>query len=332
MSALGLSNVEIQLFGNLHLPENITHVQNIGERVDVWTHILSLIIIIPVNGSSTYGTLLQGIWFHLQGSNVDIVGSTNVSEGWIDSHGQAWWDANNSTGLPNRPHLMTFNATTGSITNLKLRKPIAWGVNLVGTDITVTNPFIDAFSSGGFPFNTDGFDILAKNVLIQGAYINNGDDAIAVESGTSNVLVRDSTFVNGHGTSIGSLGQDQTKFARIDNVTFDRITMKDSLYAARFKSWVGGQGLASNITWSRYTVDNVTFPVYVTQTYINQGSAQTQNGNGLVNGRANNASVIMDNFAWVDWKGTVNSYTPGDGSCVTDPVSGCHQLVTTGTK
>jgi hypothetical protein len=106
----------------------------------------------PVNGTSTYGTLVQGIWFNLGGTNLDITGSTNVTQGWIhcmcyspivfkvrlpltdtrtsnpprSAYGQAWWDANNSTGLANRPHLMTYNVTGGTMRNLKLRKPIAW--------------------------------------------------------------------------------------------------------------------------------------------------------------------------------------------------------------
>jgi hypothetical protein len=28
-----------------------------------------------------------------------------------------------------------------------------------GTNFTIKNTIIDAFTSGGFPFNTDGFDI-----------------------------------------------------------------------------------------------------------------------------------------------------------------------------
>jgi hypothetical protein len=46
--------------------------------------------------------------------------------------------------------------------------------------------------------------------------------------------------------------------------------MKDELYGARFKSWTGGNGIAKNITWRNIVLDNVPFPIYVTQNYWDQ--------------------------------------------------------------
>lgn len=51
-------------------------------------------------------------------------------------------------------------------------------------------------------------------------------------------------------------------------VLFTDITAVGSVYGARFKSWVGGQGLAQNITWQNFHVMNVTYPIYVTQSYV----------------------------------------------------------------
>jgi len=94
-------------------------------------------------------------------------------------------------------------------------------------------------------------------------------------------------------------------------VLFTNITAVDCLYGARFKSWVGGQGLAQNITWQNYNVHNVTYPIMVTQTYSDQGNAQT---NGV-----DDSSVLMRDFQWLNWTGDINTYNPGDRSCVTDP-------------
>ena len=118
--------------------------------------------------------------------------------------------------------------------------------------------------------------------------------------------------------SIGSLGQDQSSFANVSNITFDDITVINGVYGARFKSWEGGQCLAQNITWSNMRVYNVSFPIFVTQTYINQGGAGTQLENGTVTGRPNNSTVNMRDFRWENFTGTVNTYSHGDGSCVTD--------------
>lgn len=270
-----------------------------------------------VNASD--GTLY---WFQFSGASVNYIGTPNVTTGWIYSYGQQWWDANptNGTGIAARPHLISFNTTNGSLQYFKSRKPIGWNVALSGTNITATNAIIDAVSdSSSFPFNTDGFDVQGNNITITDSLIYNGDDAIAVQTGSHNILfARNTIGYQSHGMSIGSLGQNQAAYANVSNVTFDSNTVISAVYAARFKSWEGGQGLAKNITWSNIKVYNVTFPIYVTQTYTNQGSTQTQIENGAVSERPNNSSVVMESFNWVNFTGTINTFKPGDGSCVTN--------------
>lgn len=68
--------------------------------------------------------------------------------------------------------------------------------------------------------------------------------------------------------------------------------------------------MARNITWSNIRLDNVTFPIFVTQTYFNQASAGGD--------RPNNSSVMMEDFTWEHFSGNINTYNPGDGSCTTD--------------
>jgi len=307
VNASGLNDVTIQMYGNLNLPKNITYVQELFNTTLKRT-----------GGTNLY-------WFTFTGSNIRYEGTSNVSTGWINSYGQAWWDANKypGTGIDGRPHLMSFNAKTGSMKHFKSRKPIAWNVQLPGSNIDVSNTVIDAYSTtGSFPFNTDGFDVSGQNIRITNSVIYNGDDAIAVGNGAHNVLFQGGTIgYQTHGMSIGSLGQNQGQFANVSNVVFDDITVVNGVYGARFKSWVGGQGLAKNITWSNIRVYNVTFPIFVTQTYINQGSTQTQStvgSSGAVSGRPNNSTVNMQDLTWANFTGTINTFMPGDGSCVTN--------------
>lgn len=50
-------------------------------------------------------------------------------------------------------------------------------------------------------------------------------------------------------------------------VHFKNVHMVGSVYGARFKSYEGGQGLVSNVTWENFKIENVTYPIFVTQTY-----------------------------------------------------------------
>jgi len=55
----------------------------------------------------------------------------------------------------------------------------------------------------------------------------------------------------------------------------------------------------------------VTFPIFVTQSYFNQASGAAI--------RPNNASVLMQDFTWANFTGTINQFQPGDGSCASNP-------------
>lgn len=303
ISATNLSNVEIRMYGNLNLPRNVSYVRELY--------------------NATTGGSGNLYWFEFAGSKVSYVSTPNVTTGWINSYGQAWWDANpaNGTGIDGRPHLMYWDITSGHLDHLKSHQPIAWNFRLEGSNITVTNSIVNAYSTtASFPFNTDGFDIAGTDITITDSVIYNGDDAFAIANGAHNIHIQRATIgYQSHGLSIGSLGQNQASFANVSNVLFDDITVIDAVYAARFKSWIGGQGLAKNITWQNIRVYNATFPIFVTQTYINQGGSQTQIENGTTVGRPNNSTVMMEDFRWVNFTGTVNTYAPGDGSCVTDP-------------
>ena len=280
--ATDLDQVIIKMNGNLHLPQNITYMQELYNQT-------------TVNSDSD-----NLYWFTLSGTGIQYAWHSKRDD-WLDlllRSGLVGRQSHEWNGSDGRPHLMSFNTTGGGMQYFKSRKPIAWNVQLGGSDIVITDTIIDAYSvTGSFPFNTDGFDVAATDVTITNSVIFNGDDAIAVGSGSHNVLFQGGTIgYQSHGMSIGSLGQAQYEFANVSNIRFDDITVVNAVYASRFKSWVGGQGLAKNISWTNMRVYNVTFPIFVTQTYINQGGSQTQSGNGGVEGRKNNATVNMEDF------------------------------------
>lgn len=73
ISALNLSNVIIRQEGNLHLPQNITYIQNLVTALN----------------ALTYTTALY--WFAFAGPKIQYEGSNDITTSWINSYGQAWW-------------------------------------------------------------------------------------------------------------------------------------------------------------------------------------------------------------------------------------------------
>ncbi|KAJ7083354.1 pectin lyase-like protein [Mycena belliarum] len=285
-----LSNVEIRIEGNLTYPANISAVQAV------------------VGGSG-----FPGSWFTFSGgTNVTLRGSTDPRWGWVDGHGQAWWDAVQQV---NRPHGWAFNhITNGVIRDMKLWKPVAWNFATSGSvNVHAFNNRILAVSdTSSFPFNTDGFSAGGTNLLFENNYIVNGDDCLTVGSGAHNITWRNSYCEGGHGLSIGSLGKGGS-VADVQNVFIEKTFMKSTLYGARFKSWTGGNGLARNVTWKDITFVDVAFPIYVTQNYWDQGIGPRPNASDTLN------NTHIADFTFQNFVGTIRDKPYVEGSCVSDP-------------
>lgn len=284
-----LTNVEVLIEGNLTYPEDIPTIQ-------------------AIVASDNF----PGTWFTFTGGdNVTLRGSEDPDWGWIDAHGQAWWNQNNQE---NRPHGWSFSKiTNGVIRDMKLWKPIAWNFKTSGSsNLHAFNNVILAASdnSSAFPFNTDGFSAGGTDMLFENNHIVNGDDCITVGSGTKNIHFRNSYCEGGHGLSIGSLGKNGD-VADVQNILIENVTMQSTLYGARFKSWLGGNGLARNITWKDITFNDVPFPIYVTQNYWDQEVGE--------NNSTDTNSTHIEDFTFQNFTGTIRDTPYVEGSCVSNP-------------
>lgn len=284
------TNVEVVISGNLTYPTSIKTVQG---------HV----------ATASY----SGAWFSFTGgNNVTLRGNTDPDWGWVNGHGQQWWDIMQQT---NRPSGWLFkNITNGIIRDMKIYKPIAWNFGTIGSsNMHIFNNIILANSeNASFPFNTDGFSAGGTNFLFENNHVVNGDDCLAVSSGAKNVTWRDSYCEGSHGLSVGSLGAGG-QVASVENVLFENTIMNRTLYAARFKSWTGGNGAAINITWKNITFIDVMLPIFVTQNYQDQSGGPYPSSSSVNETRIEN--FLFDNFV-----GVIND-TPGyvEGSCITDP-------------
>ncbi|KIK71450.1 glycoside hydrolase family 28 protein [Collybiopsis luxurians FD-317 M1] len=285
-----LTNVDVRIEGNLTYPTDIPTIQNIV-------------------ASSSF----PGAWITFTGgTNVTLQGTTDPEWGWVDGHGQAWWNINQQT---NRPFGVSFNnINNGVIRDVKIWKPIAWNFNATGSqNLHISNNVILAVSdnASAFPFNTEGFIAGGSDMLIENNHVENGDDCIHIDNGASNIHVRNVYCANSHGLSVGSLGEGGS-VANVQNVLFEDCVMNNSLYGARFKSWTGGNGFARNITWRNISFHNVPFPIYVTQNYWDQEDGPRPNSSSV-----NNTHV--EDFLFENFSGTIEDVPFVEGSCVTDP-------------
>jgi hypothetical protein len=285
-----LTNVEVVISGNLTYPTSIGAVQG---------HV----------AAANY----SGAWFSFTGgNNVTLRGNTDPDWGWVDGHGQQWWDIMQQT---NRPQGWLFkDVTNGIIRDMKIYKPVAWNFATTGSShVHIFNNIILAGSdNASFPFNTDGFSAGGTNLLFENNYVVNGDDCLTVTNGAKNITWRNSYCEGSHGLSVGSLGEGG-QVASVENVLFENTIMNHTLYAARFKSWTGGNGAAINITWKDITFIDVMFPIDVTQNYWDQGDGPRPNSSSV-------NETHIENFLFDHFVGVIED-TPGyvEGSCITDP-------------
>ncbi|CDY67535.1 BnaAnng24580D [Brassica napus] len=116
--------------------------------------------------------------------------------------------------------------------------------------------------------NTDGIHIENSNsVTIYNSVISNGDDCVSIGSGSYDVDIRNLTCgPGGHGISIGSLG-NHNSHACVSNITVRDSVIKYSDNGVRIKTWQGGFGSVSGVTFNNIHVESVRNPIIIDQYY-----------------------------------------------------------------
>jgi polygalacturonase len=130
----------------------------------------------------------------------------------------------------------------------------AWGVHL----LTPVDKKYDAR-------NTDGIDPgNSTNVTVAHSWIDNGDDNIAVKSGTTHMSVLDNHFYTGHGMSIGSETVGQA-YLLVDGLTEDHTSS-----GIRIKSNVTRGGAIHDLVYRNVCMRGVANPIAISPYYTNQ--------------------------------------------------------------
>ncbi|ROV91974.1 hypothetical protein VSDG_07585 [Cytospora chrysosperma] len=287
ISFTGLTNVEFAINGNISLPSNVSYVESV------------------VSNSKLY----PGHWITISSSiGVTITGSQDASTGWFVGHGDQWWPMANNSDNDYRPHFFSLKVTSLRLRDVKIYNPVAWVFSLSGTDIYMTNTTLDARSDdpvGAFPFNTDGMDVSATDVVVDGWTSWNGDDVLNVAPPATNVTMRNIVAYGTHGVAVSCSSGTGGDYL------FENAMIYDSLFGARFKGSLGTTCNLDNVTWRNFSIFNTSYPVHFIENYVDQEK-------GISAGTNTSLAAYATNFTW-DNIAAMTSETLGDGSCITDP-------------
>ncbi|XP_058075587.1 polygalacturonase-like [Magnolia sinica] len=229
---------------------------------------------------SAWDGLDQKHWLSFQNvQNLRVQGG-----GTINGNGEMWWKnsckINKALPCKDAPTALTFYSCNNLIVNdLKIKDSqqiqvsFERCVNVLAFNLMVTAPETSP--------NTDGIHITkTQNIQIMNSVIRTGDDCISIESESHVVKVMNITCGPGHGISIGSLG-DKKSEAHVSQVIVDGATLFGTTNGVRIKTWQGGSGSATNITFQNIAMHNVRSPIIIDQNYCDSKYTCPEKGSAV---------------------------------------------------
>jgi hypothetical protein len=116
--------------------------------------------------------------------------------------------------------------------------------------------------------NTDALDVWYWNGLdVLNCYFSVGDDNVAMDTNTQNVIIKNCSFGDGHGVSVGSYTTN------VSNVIVDNCSFIGTSNGFRFKSNNTRGGGETTFTYSNVTMKNVSTPFAITSWYPKEPTA-----------------------------------------------------------
>ncbi|KAF3436585.1 hypothetical protein FNV43_RR23677 [Rhamnella rubrinervis] len=228
--------------------------------------------------------------------------------GLIDGKGEKWWN------LPCKPHkgkngtaspgpcdspiaIRFFMSSNLTVKGLRVKNSPQFHFrfdncrNVHVESIVITAPALSP--------NTDGIHIENTNgVEIYNSVISNGDDCVSIGAGCHDVDIRNITCGPGHGISIGSLGNHNSR-ACVSNITVRDSVIKVADNGVRIKTWQGGSGAVKGVTFSNIHMDNVRNPIIIDQFYCLSKDCTNQT-----------SAVLVSDILYTNIKGTYNIRSP----------------------
>ncbi|KAJ6756988.1 hypothetical protein OIU74_026279 [Salix koriyanagi] len=237
-----------------------------------------------------------------------INGMSMQGGGVIDGRGEKWWN------LPCKPHKGRNGATLPGPCDSPVAMRFFMSSNLTVQGLEVKNSpqfhfrFDDcqnvtvqmlSIKSPPQSPNTDGIHIEnTNNVQIYDSVVSNGDDCVSIGAGCHNVDIKNITCGPGHGISIGSLGVGNSR-ACVSNITVKDSVIKHSDNGVRIKTWQGGYGSVSKISFHNIQMETVRNPIIIDQYYCQTKTCTNQT-----------SAVHISDIMYTSIKGTYDVRSP----------------------
>ncbi|GAB2265586.1 hypothetical protein Dimus_000625 [Dionaea muscipula] len=237
-----------------------------------------------------------------------VDGMTLNGTGVIEGNGEKWWE------LPCKPHrgpngktlpgpcdspalIRFFMSSNVVVSGLRFQNSPQFHIKFDGCQ-GVTIERLSISSPQNSP-NTDGIHIQDTGAVgIYNSMIANGDDCISIGPGCIDVEIDGVTCDHSHGISIGSLGVQNSQ-ACVSNVTVRNAVIRNSDNGLRIKTWQGGSGSVSDITFDDIQMDNTSNCIIIDQYYCLSKACRNQT-----------SAVYLSGVSFSNIKGTYNVKTP----------------------
>ncbi len=201
-------------------------------------------------------------------SGSDLTDVSITGSGKIDGSGQRFWAWSDKQArlyppgrrIVGRPVLVSLmNMQRLHIDGVTLTNSPTFHLVPRGSDILIENIRIVAPSDAP---NTDAIDPGGERIIIRNSEIDTGDDDVAIQQGSHDVLIEGLTCLHGHGISIGSGTTRGVSHMIVRNCSFDGTDN-----GMRIKSFRGSGGEVHDIWYSDITMKNVRRPFDINMLY-----------------------------------------------------------------
>ncbi|KAJ4471576.1 glycoside hydrolase [Lentinula aciculospora] len=192
----------------------------------------------------------------------------------LNGQGTLYWDGQGISGGVTKPDPLLRINMGGTFSDVQVVNSPGRAVAIGGSSLTVSGVTVNNAAgtapnslSGGDPAgaNTDGFDVSANDVTITGCTVNNQDDCLAINKGTSITFSNNVCEGIGHGISIGSITSDVT----VSGVTISGNTVTGTVNGLRIKTdATASSSIVENVIYENNKLSGITeFGVLIDQSY-----------------------------------------------------------------